>query len=372
MGTADITRDQFSVSKRVLRKIAQRDTYIVDADFNEAGQVADYRLNEVARLATDGAQARSGSGWALTGGSNQIVVAAGQAILNISTSQSFVVTLTGNQTITGFTTPSGGNRNDVVYLDISFPIIDVGDDATLINPAVGTEACVDQRLSLAFVVLQGSIGGGLPSIPAAPTGHYYIALAEIARTSGVATISNGNITNKLRIFEPLLSYGDVSVKGNLPVDTAITIDGVDLSESVDVLYSQTLAAAYSENSVITDYDSAYANCFRPASSGSGVSNTVLKIAAYRRRNYKRIRAKFEFRQDNSTSSNQVSLTVNALTPAVFTRVSSAGAYEFVELTVDVSGVTENAILDIAIKMITASPYTGSSGIRKVVIEGVYS
>ena len=334
--------------------------------------MADFRLNELARLSTDGAQARSGSGWGLTGGTNQITVAAGQAVLNISSSQSYVVTLTGNQTVSGFTTPSGGNRNDVVYLDISLPIFDVADDATLVNPAVGTEACVDQRLSLTFVVLQGSIGGGLPSIPAAPTGHYYIALAEIARTSGVASISNGNITNKLRIFEPLLSYGDVSIKGNIAVDAGITIDGVDLNESADVLYSQTLAAAYSEGSVITDYGSAYENCFRPAAAGSAVSNTVLKVAAYRRRNYKKIRAKFEFRQDNTTTGNQATLTVNALTPAVFTRSSSSGNWEFVELEVDVAAVAEDAILDIVIKLITASPYTGSCGIRKVVIEGVCS
>ncbi len=372
MGDADITRDQFLASKRVIRKIAQRDTYIVDADFNEAGQVADFRLNELARLSTDGAQARSGSGWALTGGTNQITVAAGQAVLNISSSQSYVVTLAANQTVSGFTTPSGGNRNDVIYLDISFPIYDVADDATLVNPAVGTEACVDQRLSLSFVVLQGSIGGGLPSIPTAPTGHYYIALAEIARTSGVATISDGNITNKLRIFQPLLSYGEVSIKGNIAVDAGITIDGADLSESTDVLYCQALAAAYSAGAVITDYGSAFENCFRSASAGSAVSGTVLKIVAYRRRNYKKIRARFEFLQDNTTSGNQATLTVNALSPAVFTRSSSSGNWEFVELEVDVTSVAEDGALDILIKMITASPFTGNSGMRKLVIEGVYS
>lgn len=372
MGDADITRDQFLASKRVMRKIAQRNTYIVDADFNEQAQISDYRLTEALYNMSVRTPIRFAAGWVMTGGSNQVQVAAGQAIVNINAGQSYVLTLPSVESITGFTTPSGGNRIDIVYLDISLLIYDVGNDPTLINPAVGVECCVDQRLAFTFMKLQGTVGGGAPALPTPAAGHYYVQVAQIARTNGVATINNSDITNAVTLWSPLHSDGHVQLAGSMSVAADITIDGVDLDKSADVLYCQTLQAAYSNGAVITDYGSAYEQCFMSAASGSGVSGTVLKIVAYRRRNYKKIRARMELRQDNSTSGNDVSLTVNALTPAVFHRTSSGGTFESVELEVDVSGVTENAALDILIKMITATPFTGLSGIRKVVIEGVYS
>lgn len=314
MGDADITRDQFNSSKRVMRKIAQRDYYIVDADFNEVGQILDYRLTEALNLIAQGIAVRFGSGWVISGGSNQIEVSAGKALINISSSQSYILTLTGNQAVTGFTTPSGGNRNDVVYLDISFPIFDVGDDATLVNPTVGKEACVDLRLAFSFVVLQGTIGGGVPSIPTAPAGHYYVSVAQIARTSGVATINAIDIRSQITMWEPLRE---------------------------NVVWTQAQqAAAGASNAEVADWDNA-ANVLSAPQEATATYYKKIRVPLWKTTGFNTVVIRFEVRMSpGSTGSPNLRFTVNGF-PAV-TWFESSTTWHRVEKEVRVDSAVTNA------------------------------
>lgn len=342
MGDADITRDQFNATKRVMRKIAQRDTYIVDADFNEVGQILDYRLTEALNLIAQGIAVRFGSGWIISGGSNQIEVSAGKALINISSSQSYILTLTGNQAVTGFTTPSGGNRNDVVYLDISFPIFDVVDDATLVNPTVGKEACVDLRLAFSFVVLQGTIGGGVPTIPTAPAGHYYVSVAQIARTSGVASINAADIRSQLTKWVPMQE---------------VTID------------AQTQEAAVgASNAQVADWDQD-ANVHSTPQDASATWYKKRRTAIWKNGGFNTVRLRLESRlKTGGTSTLSMRFTVNGFTAVTWLETNST-SYHLVEKEIRVESAVDGADLTALFEMQSAGANsTDTLQVRKINID----
>ncbi len=327
MGNADITRDQFSAAKNVIRKIGQRDVYIVDADFNEQGQISDYRLTELAYLLAQGKNVRFGPGWAISGGSNQLSITAGKALIQLASGQSYILNQTSSPlNVTGWTTPSGGNRTDILYADISLPIIDVGDDATIVNPAVGTEACVDQRLTYTLVKLQGTVGGGTPSLPTPPAGHYYVAIAQIARTSGQATINSVDITRFLTPWTPLQEI---------------------------IFWSQTLAATYGYNNNAVAWGATEQTAFgtpTPDSADTWYKKVIVPI--WKTASFNRIKVRGMVRRLNLNSLGEnYGMTVNG-----FSRVLGTGtndSYVYREIVQDVSSAADGADLQTAIELCSA-------------------
>lgn len=327
MGTADITRDQFNAAKNVVRKIAQRNVYIVDADFNEQGQVSDYRLTELAYLLAQGRNVRFGSGWATSGGSNQISITAGKALVQLATGQSYILNQTSSPlNVTGWTTPSGGNRTDILYADISMPIIDVGDDPTIVNPTVGIEACVDQRLTYTLVKLQGTVGGGVPTIPTAPAGHYYVAICQIARTSGQATINSGDITRFLTPWTPLQEI---------------------------VFWSQTLAATYGHNTNAVAWGAVETTAFAtPTPDSADIWYKKAIVPIWKTASFNRIKVRGMVRRLNLNSLGEnYGMTVNGFSRVIGTGTSDTYVYR--EMVQDVSSAADGADLQTAIELCSA-------------------
>ncbi len=338
MGNADITRDQFSAAKNVIRKIGQRDVYIVDADFNEQGQVSDYRLTELAYLLAQGKNIRFGSGWAISGGSNQISITAGKALIQLATGQSYILNQpTSPLNVTGWTTPSGGNRTDILYADISLPIIDVGDDATIVNPTVGLETCVDQRLTYTLVKLQGTVGGGVPTIPTPPAGHYYVAICQIARTSGQATINAIDITNLLTPWHPLQEVVIWNHAYVAPVGQNFTI--------IDDWDDQTKVIGLTNDSTPTYYKKLAVPLYKKP-----WFNTVIFRAQLRRRT-------------SSSATYNMRLTVNGFTPDVW--IMGDDAWTLYERKIRVETAADNADLFVTFEM--ESQISGAPLMRKGMI-----
>jgi cytoskeletal protein CcmA (bactofilin family) len=246
---ADITRDQYSESKLVEKKIFQKFTDAVDADFNE--QVDIYRTRQMRILSAlvEHEDKRFGDGFKVVeneiDNTNRVILKAGMCAVHIETGKAIPLRIASDLEITGWTTPSGGDRTDYLYLDVWFEEVDSLDDPNLINPAVGEESAVDYRLFWQF----GKSEGSAPGTP--PTGHTYITLAQIARQNGDAAIVADDITNGLDDIHTIRGYfevlndltvgGDLSIGGNLDTSGTLDIagkltvdDDADITGSLDV------------------------------------------------------------------------------------------------------------------------------------------
>ena len=246
---AETTRNQFSETKLVEKKIFQKFTDAVDADFNEQIDVARTRQMRVLSALCEHQDRRFGEGFKVVENSgvndNVVRIKGGICAVHTETGKAIPLRLSSDTTVGGWTTPSGGDRIDYLYLDVWFEEVDSLDDPNLINPAVGEESAVDYRLFWQFVKSEGSS----PGTP--PTGHTYITLAQIARQNGDSAIVADDITNSLDDIHTVRDYfevltdldigGNLSVGGNLDMtgalDTAgkLTVaDDADITGSFDV------------------------------------------------------------------------------------------------------------------------------------------
>lgn len=352
MGDAGITRDQFVASKRLIRKVAQGkvalgggnygSTYIADADFNEAGQLSDYRLTELANFLVAGQKVRFGAGWGMNGSTNQVVIAAGKAMIAINSDQHYLLALTAQTTVSGFTTPSGGTRIDLIYVDVSFPIFDSVDDVTLINPDIGLETAVDVRLSFTIEKLQGTINGGVPTLPTPPAGHYYVTIAQISRSDGVATINNVDITNQLTQWVPLQAIVLDSWSQAAPVG-ANNNEVADWDQEANVLATgQTASATYYKK-------------YRLGTRKTSSFNTVVLWAEIRMKT-------------GSSSTPNLRFTVGSF--AAVTWLDSSQSWHWIEKKVRVDSAADGADLTAYLELQTpGSNSTDTYYVRKIVVLG---
>ncbi|MGB5107338.1 MAG: hypothetical protein WBP42_11565 [Candidatus Zixiibacteriota bacterium] len=343
MGDADITRDQFDAAKRKTRLIAQRNTYIVDADFNDVGQVSDYQRAELAYLLAQGKKLRFGTGWNITGGSNQVTVSSGKALLDIG-GISYVLDSAAAQNVSGWTTPSGNTRNDVLYLDISFSIFDQADDTEIINPAVGVEACVYEKLVYTLVKLEGTLGGGVPSIPTAPAGHYYVGIATIARASGVATIANIDISSQLTPWFPTNAI-------------------VFFAQGTEAAYGKVSAeaAAWSDSGAGM-FDTAWA-----VPEGVATWYTKRRIQIYKDKRFNKVRLRCMARNENASHTTNFGITVGSFARQTLTITTQT--WTFKEIIVDVSTAVEGADIAAIIELQSENS-TNTPMITKVEVAGI--
>jgi hypothetical protein len=248
---ADVTRDQgaeIRQNQMVLGKIFQNDRTVPDAELTEIGQLGQYLTSRMLANLVNHQNTRFGSGWDVTGGTNQVTIALGDAALLWDSDHAFIVSKGANHNLT-FTTPNSGTRTDYVYVDLEIVEVDSTTDSTLINSAVspdpdyGQETAIDRRLAYSFAKTQGT------SVPAAPAGHTYVTLASISRTAGVDAIADGDITENLVVYpfgvpDSLLleSYlkadGTRQLDDDMAVATGKTIDGADISEFGRTIFAQ--------------------------------------------------------------------------------------------------------------------------------------
>ncbi|MCK9568825.1 hypothetical protein M0R72_07790 [Candidatus Pacearchaeota archaeon] len=384
MGDANITRDQFTEFKTdgstVLLKYMQQGTYIADSDFNEVGQVSSQRAARHLWNLIKRQNVRFSTGWAITGGTNSVTVSAGDAALLVNmkragtllptvtdSDKAYIFHLAANTNVTAWTTPAGA-RTDCLYLDITLPIYDSVDDTTLVNPAIGKETSVDQRLLFAFAKREGY---SVP--PTAPTDHYYVAIATIARTAS-ATIADNTITNLLDTYNItadialqysyLKSDGTRPLTGDLTVTATKTIDGIDLSELTDIIYSQVLEAPYNSDSEITDWTTDNTSCWS-LNAASTPYKKKLRISYHKKTNAKQLYVRFEAGNFAYNTGN-VRVTVAGCTPVVQLVSGSAGWGSPVQytITVPISALAANVDANILIEM-NSNNGTGTFAIRKL-------
>jgi hypothetical protein len=390
MGDANITRDQFTEFKAngstVMLKYMQQGTYIADSDFNEVGQISSHRAARHLWNLIKRQNVRFSTGWAITGGISgglgKVTVSAGDAALLVNmtragtllptvadSDKAYILHLTSNTDVTGWTTP-GGARTDCLYLDITLPIIDSVNDATLVNPAIGKETAVDQRLTFAFAKREGY---SVP--PTAPTDHYYVAIATIARTAS-ATIADNMITNLLDTYNitadvnlqyPYLKAdGTRGLTGDMAVTATKLVDGLDLSEAAEIIYTQALEAPYNSDSEITDWTTDKTSCWS-LNTASTPYMKKLRISYYKRVNAKQLYVRFEAGCFASNTGN-VRVTINGVTPVVQLVSGSANWTTPVQYTiaVSISALAVNVDANILIEM-NSNAGTGTFAIRKLLV-----
>jgi len=225
---ADITRDHFLESRGVLKKIFQKNIPLLDADLNEQIDIVNTRQMRFLSAMTEQGHRRFGEGFNVipdTPAGNTCVVKAGFIAVEIDTDLSVLIRLATDTDVTGWTTPSG-NRTDYLYVDVSFDEIDSTEDSNLINPSADCETAIDYRMSWQFVKSQG--GTTSP-----PSGHVYVALAQIQRGSGDSQITSDDIT--MLVDDIITDRAEFNIAGDLFVGNDIDCDGaVNILETLDI------------------------------------------------------------------------------------------------------------------------------------------
>jgi len=211
---ADITRDQFDETKAVTKKILQKGVYVADADWNEAQDIRRYAERRALSCLVEHANKRFGDGFKVvgTGASLAVTVDAGFGAFLIGAQLAILLQLAENATVSGFTAWTAA-RTDYVYLDITEAEISAAEDADIVNPDIGEETCRDLRLAYTFAISEGAVPG------AAPSGHTYISLASITKTTG-STIAAEDVT--LLVDKYGADYSNLSV-GTLTVTTGLVL-----------------------------------------------------------------------------------------------------------------------------------------------------
>lgn len=206
--SANISRDQYDEDKRVIRKVFQKGTKAMDADFNEAFQVVDGMFRKLLDALSKGQDTRYGDVackvFANTPIGDDVVVGGGVMGVHKGTLDTLLVFLDG--AIIGPFTAWSGARTDYVYLEIEEVEVQPADDANIINPEVGEETCIDMRYEYSILISEGST-------PAPVAGKTHVLLASITKTSG-SDVSNSDITNLVPDFftpEGMTIDGDLTV-----------------------------------------------------------------------------------------------------------------------------------------------------------------
>ena len=229
MGDYNVTRDQWDEAKKVALKILQSGVFVTDADYNEMNRVLENKVNRLTRALSmrtmTGVRVGNAYAWK-SGGTNTISLNRGDAFVPRPGASGEFIHIFEDYDITkgGWTTPSGGDRTDWLYLDIYYDIVDSDDDVGLINPDVAEETMVDVRLKVDWKQQEGG------SFPSPPTGHNYVKIVTIARLNGNAQITEDMCTFELKNIAPLCQDGSIELIGDLSVSEGIKIDGVDISD----------------------------------------------------------------------------------------------------------------------------------------------
>lgn len=220
------SRNTYDPTKGYTSVRLQQGVPLVDADWNEAADVLRNELYATTQLVLpDGFPQGSNvlRMFALTD-PNDLVTSAGSfpfggRLATLPQTAAFFIPITvysqqrwanaalaahdGVAVIPPLTTPAAA-RADLVYADIWEQEIGSGDDPNLINPVIGVETCVRLKRTVAIRVAEGST-----TLPAAPTGHSFLLVAQLARTAGAATITDTMITDVRQVYAS--AYGQRTV-----------------------------------------------------------------------------------------------------------------------------------------------------------------
>ena len=204
----------------------------MDADFNEQIQIARHDRMRALSSMVGHIDKRICDGFKVIqkGENNTVTIKAGLCAVHIADKLAINLRLAADTDFDTFTTPSGSDRTDYLYLDIYFDEIDSTEDTGLINPARGQESAIDYRLKWSFAKSEGAA----PGTP--PAGHTYLSIAKIERQDGDATIVTADITNLLPDQHAVIrSDEDGTINGSLTIEDDLTVNtNTDLNGTLDV------------------------------------------------------------------------------------------------------------------------------------------
>ena len=343
----------------------------MDADFNEQVQIARYDRMRALSSMVGHIDKRICDGFKVIqkGENNTVTIKAGLCAVHIADKLAINLRLAADTDFDTFTTPSGSDRTDYLYLDIYFDEIDSTEDTGLINPARGQESAIDYRLKWSFAKSEGAA----PGTP--PAGHTYLSIAKIERQDGDATIVTADIANLLENFNAVLKSdmdgtldGSLTITSNLNMQDDIiltadkTVDGIDPSKLARVVWSMDLKVDYQgENAgvIVTPWSGELYGLPFWETTGTNTEKKLIKgHIKFPNINYIRIKAE----TNGGTQDSKARMTIN---DAHVDLDASQGSWYFRTGFLDISGLTDWEYFDIEIELIA----TGGTGTRarKVVI-----
>jgi hypothetical protein len=357
---ADITRDQFDESNKVAYKIFQKDTAAMDADFNEQIQIARYDRMRALSAMVNHIDKRICDGFEVVeeGSINTVTIKAGLCVVHISDKLAIHLRLASDYDFNTFTTPSGSDRTDYLYLDIYFDEIDSTEDANLINPARGQESAIDMRLVWSFEKSEGSA----PGTP--PTGHTYVSLAQIERQDGDPLIVTADITNlleaSLTVWDDFLVKGTSEFQDDITLSADKTIDGIDPSKLGRVVWAMDLYADYHSANAGTavGWDT---DCWWEVTTAS--ANEVKLVCPHvKTPNMNKLRITAEVEETGGDS------VLRFYAGASYTDIDIPGVINVETANIDISSMNDWDYYDIKVELRNGS---GTCQVRKVVIYETY-
>ncbi len=210
----NFSRDTFDRLKHYVGVRLQQGVPIVDADWNELEDIRRYELQAFLKWFVGNGVPSENNGFlieavsdpndfSIRGGDGTAegtgrLLLEGMDVLNENDLPYTAQTLYSNATLAAewgidpippLTTP-GGNRRDLVYIDVWEREVDSTEDADLVNPAIGVETSVRTKREWAVRVLEGSV-----ALPVPTDGHTFYGLARLSRIGGAPAISSTGISD---------------------------------------------------------------------------------------------------------------------------------------------------------------------------------
>jgi len=170
--------------------------------FGDIAKASAQEVVEVINHSLTGASAQAGAGndFIITGGTGEnpgrILVEGLQALNEagmVYTSQRLydnnaLAEEWGVAEVPPLQTPSGIDREDIVYIDVWEREVDQGEDEAMVLPALGIETTV--RLKREWAVRVASMPGELSTLKNPPPGHFFCSLARLHRKAGNQKITS--------------------------------------------------------------------------------------------------------------------------------------------------------------------------------------
>lgn len=380
---ANITRDTFGEDKLVVKKIFQDQTPGVDADFNEQGDINRYALMRALSSMVGYADKRFGDGFKVIqkGENNTVTIKAGLCAVHIADKLAINLRLATDTDFDTFTTPSGSDRTDYLYLDIYFEEIDSTEDPNLTLPSRGQESAIDYRLKWSFEKSEGSTPDDPP-----PAGHTFVSIAQIERQDSDPTIVTADITNLLENFNAVLKNdmdgtldGSLTVNDNLLVKGTSefqdnvtlsadkTIDGIDPSKLGRVVWAMDLRADYhgeNQGDVVAWVDGPpYDPPFWETTAGAVEKKLIKGHIKFPNINFVRIRSEC----GGGGSSSSLRMTING---SYVDLDASSSSYSVQTSYLDISGLTDWDYFEVELELRPAAGMNARA--RKTVLYETYA
>jgi hypothetical protein len=193
---ANITRDQYSENKGVVRKVLQQEVPLLDSDFNEAHAVIVNSDRRHLSSLVNHDDRRFGDGFKVTGDGSelQVTVLAGFMAVHLATNSAALIRLASAYVLSGFSTwvGEGLGRTDCVYVDVWEVEYGPSDDPNIVNPALGSESMLDIRIKYEFKIAERATTAPTPA-----TGHTHVVLALVEKLDENDHLYDNQVINQV-------------------------------------------------------------------------------------------------------------------------------------------------------------------------------